>query len=130
MNLCGGINAITEQDLLLELPFEDFSLTPKRRKPSSTSTSRPGNAVNERSGNPSPRSSSRGRDQMTVNQSTTIPAGSSATMLNPVSRDDMAKLRSRQQQQSYPMRGMKSSTILMKKLESGFNVVRSSAGCF
>jgi hypothetical protein len=42
-------------------------------------------------------------------------------MLNPVSRDDMKKLRSRQL--SHPLRGLRSTSILMKKLESGFNLV-------
>lgn len=44
-----------------------------------------------------------------------------AAMLNPVSKDDVKMYRSRQQRY-----GMRSSSILMKKLESGFNLVSSS----
>jgi hypothetical protein len=141
MNLCGGISIIADQDLLLQIPMEGFSLSPRKQKPSSsnttttttTTTSRPANSVNEGPTTPSARKSSatpRGREQsMMMNKSTTaeIQTGSSAMLLNPVSRDDMEKLRSRQQQQqqqNHPSRGLKSSSILMKKLESGFNVVR------
>jgi hypothetical protein len=127
MNLCGGISSISEQDLLFQLPLEGFSLSPRKQKTSSTA-SRPANSVNAGSATPSPRTSSalsRRRDQSLINKSTTeTQTGTSGTLLNPVSKDDLEKLRSRQQQQSYPSRGLKSSSILMKKLESGFNVVR------
>jgi hypothetical protein len=44
-------------------------------------------------------------------------------MLNPVSNDDIKKIQYRQQRPRPVVGGMKSSSILMKKLDSGFNVV-------
>ncbi|KAG7336713.1 hypothetical protein IV203_036116 [Nitzschia inconspicua] len=127
MNLCGGITSISELELLSELPMEDLGLTPRQRKPTVAVSSQSRNTGTDHYSNPSTRSSSRGRGHHIVNNSGTTSAqpgassSSSSAMLNPVSKDDMAKMRSRQQQ-SHPLRSMKSSSILMKKLESGFNV--------
>ena len=112
MNLCGGITQISEQDL--DFPTEEFNVTPRKaRKPSTERRSSQDDDAR------ASRSSSRGRDKIlaAVKVTSTTQSGKSG-MLNPVSRDDVAKLRSR----------MKSSSILMKKLESGFNVVRMN--CF
>ena len=124
MNLCGGITSISEQDLVLQLPAEEFHLTSRRRKPSSTPDRRSNDYKTE--GNSSSfagksRSSSRGREQNLSANARSMVQDRSSPMLNPVSQDDMAKMRSRQR--SHPLRGMKYSSILMKKLESGFNVV-------
>lgn len=104
--------------------MDALSFTHRRRKQISGDSGRLGGAAGkERATNASPRSNSRVREQQSM-KSTTATAGSSPAMLNPVSKDDVVKMRSRQQQQQSQPR-MKSSSILMKKLESGFNVVRS-----
>jgi hypothetical protein len=120
MNLCGGITQITEQDLAIEFSTDEFN-TPGRRTTRKSSIERRNDLS---TGDIKPRSSSRGRDKIlaAVKMTSATQTRSSPEMLNPVSRDDLAKLRSRQ-------RGLKSSSILMKKLESGFNVVRVKFIC-
>lgn len=115
MNLCGGITSISENEF-----EEEFEITSRRQKPS-PGLRDPNNSSLEGSKNALARLSSCARDQT---RSDTVASGapSYSAILNPVSREDMAKVWTRQRNQ--PFRAMKSSSILMKKLESGFNVVR------
>ena len=127
MNLCGGIDGVSEQELVLEIPDDEFNVTSRRKKSSSTPSRRNKSIIDQSSlrtqtssNNRSSTRSSRGSGTMPSSQSSTTT--SAASMLNPVSRHDFEKLKSRHR--SNPLRGMKSSSILMKKLESGFNLVR------
>jgi hypothetical protein len=142
MNLCGGITGISEHELILQIPDEEYNVIPisRKQKSSSSSTSK------RRSKSPSKdktmllaqqtslsnnRPSSRSRSSRggltsvsSTNQQQNS-ASSSSSMLNPVSRHDYEKLKSRQHR-SQPLttsHGHKSSSILTKKLEYGFNLV-------
>jgi len=136
MNLCGGIIGVSEHELVLRIPDDEFNVTSKRKKSlSSSAPSRRNKStidqsslrtpITSSSNRPSTRSS-RGSSVMPSSQSSTSTSISTSTppfsMLNPVSRSDYQKLKSRHR--SHPLRGrMKSSSILTKKLESGFNLV-------
>ncbi|KAL3912516.1 MAG: hypothetical protein SGILL_006848 [Bacillariaceae sp.] len=117
MNLCGGITNIAEQDLELP-PDEEFNMPARSSRGSSRKEEMSHNHAR-------PRSSSRGRGDRVLSSSAkpgvNNQPGRSSSALNPVSRDDYAKMRSRQRGGGGGG-GMKSSSILMKKLESGFNV--------
>jgi hypothetical protein len=149
MNLCGGITHLEEQELFLSIPDDEFTLTP-RKKTSSAPSRRKKSVPSEREvvsplassrrmtpesvGNAQSRSSSSNDADSSgtkTNSSNTVDNSSTSMLnpvsredlkfLNPVSREDLKKYRSRQRR--VPLRGMKSSSILMKKLESGFNLV-------
>jgi hypothetical protein len=144
MNLCGGITGIiSEHELILQIPDEEYNATPRKQKSSSSTSKRRSKSPSKdktmflaqqtsSSNRPSSRSrSSRGLPSMSsANQQQSsstarpgIPAASSS-MLNPVSRHDYDKLKSRQHRsQPLTSHGHKSSSILTKKLESGFNLV-------
>lgn len=88
-----------ENEFVIPIPDEEYHLSSRRKK-----------------------SSSAGRSSRS---SRTVPSNQSAKQkvvaLNPISRHDSEQLRSRQR--SHLSRGMKSSSILLKKLETGFNLV-------
>jgi hypothetical protein len=153
MNLCGGITNVAEQELFLSIPDDDITLTPRRKKSSSTPSRRKKSLSSQR--DTSPLSSSKRMPPESMGNAQSRSSSSSRTgsmsartkinnnpidkssnnmlnpvsredlkLLNPVSREDFKKYRSRQR--GHPLRGMKSSSILMKKLESGFNLVSSA----
>lgn len=128
MNLCGGIAGVTDHELVFRLPDEEFSVSSRKKKSSSSSTS------SRRDQSTSGRSSLRGHSSSISRHSTRSSRGSgitssnqlststsAASALNPVSRHDYEKQRIKNR--SRPSRGMKSSSILTRKLESGFNLV-------
>jgi hypothetical protein len=145
MNLCGGITGISEHELILQVPDEQYNATPRKQKSSSSTSKRRSKSPSKDrtmflaqqtslSNRPSSRSrsrSSRGLTSMPLtnqqqSSSTTNPGtpAASSSLLNPVSRHDYDKLKSRQHR-SQPLTSHrhKSSSILTKKLESGFNLV-------
>ena len=152
MNLCGGITHIAEQELFLSIPDDEFTMTPRRKSSSSAPSRRKKSLPSQR--DVSPLTSSRRMAPESVgnaqSRSSTVASNngpnsttkasnsvekSSTSMLNPVSREDLKLLnpvsredlkRYRSRQRGPPLRGMKSSSILMKKLESGFNLVSSN----
>lgn len=113
MNLCGGLANISEPELVFQIQDAEYDVTPssRRKKPSSSAA-----PISDNSSSTHRRSSSRGRERSTTTTTT-------STMLNPVSKDDIKKIQYRQQRPRPLVGGMKSSSILMKKLDSGFNVV-------
>lgn len=159
MNLCGGITNIAEQEFFLSIPDDEFTLTPRRKKslsapsgrkkpipsqqnvsPSVSSRRMPpeaaGNAQSRSlssssSSNNDPKSSATKTKGSNIDNSSTSMLNrvsrEDLKLLNPVSREDFKKYRSRQR--GLPLRGMKSSSILMKKLESGFNLVSNTFLC-
>jgi hypothetical protein len=134
MNLCGGIANIAEPELLLEIPNEHFSMTPRRKSPSSRRSSRKGVPTYVDTGRrtptgtrtPSSRPSSRSRSRHSPSMNHTSPHSlPSPTFLNPLSRDDLRKSRSRQRPLCPPLHSLKMASGLIKKLEEGFNLVSS-----
>lgn len=150
MNLCGGIANLTEQEIFLSIPDDEFRMTTRREKSSSTPSRRNKSTPDQLDATPSSTSrrtpvSSGGNNQTRSSSSShnrSISSGATASstssetkttailnpvsredlkLLNPVSRDDLKRYRSRQR--GHPLRGLKSTSILMKKLESGFNLV-------
>ena len=128
MNLCGGIAGVTDHELVFRFPDEEFSVSSRKKKSSSSSTS------SRRDKSTSGRSSLRGQSSSTSRHPTRSSRGSGitpsnqlststspASALNPISRHDYEKQRIKNQ--SRPSRGMKSASILTRKLESGFNLV-------
>jgi hypothetical protein len=131
MNLCGGIVNVAEPELLLlEIPDEKFQLTPRRKASSSApSRRRKGVPTHIDTGRRTPTgsssrptssrpSSSRSRSR----QSFSPAADPSPTFLNPISKDELRKTRSRRPT-GPPHRQLKTSSALIKRLDSGFNVV-------
>jgi hypothetical protein len=145
MNLCGGIVNVSEPELLLlEIPDEKFSLTPRRKASSSTPSRRrkgvPTHVDTSRrtptgtSRTPSFRPSSRGKpthlSTPTGSPSPTFLnpiASPSPTFLNPISKEDLKKRPSRQRPLGpSSLRGLKTPSGLVKKLEEGFKVVSTT----
>ena len=119
MNLCGGFTNISEPELVFQIQDEEYDMTPSTRRKKTSSSGAPNNSNS--SGSSHRRSSSRGRER---SSSSTTATAAASTMLNPVSKDDIKKIQQYRQQRPRPaVVGMKSSSILMKKLDSGFNVV-------
>jgi len=134
MNLCGGISGVTEHEMAFRFPDEEFSVS-SRKKKSSSSSSLPGRRERSTNGRPSLRRqsssssrhssrTSRGSIKATSNQS--LASISSASTPKPVSRLDHEKQRTRNR--SHLRRETKSSSILTRKLESGFNVTWINGG--
>mmetsp|Transcript_18918 Transcript_18918/g.52828 ORF Transcript_18918/g.52828 Transcript_18918/m.52828 type:complete len:850 (+) Transcript_18918:111-2660(+) len=114
MNLCGGFTGVSEEEFVLQIPDEEYSVS-SRKKSSSSSSS----ANRIRSASSSSRQSSRysrGSRSMFSSQSS-IPR---SAMLNPGGKGDYEKFKTRHRVN--PSREMKSSSILLKKLDSGFNL--------
>jgi len=133
MNLCGGIAGVTDHELVFRFPDEEFSVSSRKKKSSSSSTS------SRRDKSTSGRSSLRGQSSSTSRHPTRSSRGSGitpsnqlststspASALNPISRHDYEKQRIKNQ--SRPSRGMKSASILTRKLESGFNLAWINGG--
>mmetsp|Transcript_53178 Transcript_53178/g.129129 ORF Transcript_53178/g.129129 Transcript_53178/m.129129 type:complete len:861 (-) Transcript_53178:916-3498(-) len=150
MNLCGGITNISEQDLVLNIPTDDFRMTPRRKQSSSVPSSSasktpraltsstvarkngPSSSTAHGNGHRSPFFSSssssqhpeengnmeESRDDDQYQGSSTsrdLSGGSHA-------RTQWSNTSKKNYHHSSTMTGLRSSNILMKKLESGFNV--------
>jgi len=135
MNLCGGITGISDHELTLQIPDEEFNSNPRKKKFSSMQNRRSKSssidqsmlAQTSLSNQPSSRSS-RGLTSVSLKEhSSAKMSATPSSMLNPVSRHDYEKFKSRHRSQPLP-NGRKSSSILMKKLESGFNLTWLNRG--
>lgn len=138
MNLCGGDFNITEPEpLLLEIPDEKFQLTPRRKAASSLPTRRKNGALGpintaERRTSTEQNYSSRPLSARGRSRTSQSPAATNAgpSLLNPLTRDDLKKSINRQRPTGPPLHTSKSVTGLMKKLETGYDVVSATYSAF
>ena len=114
MNLCGDIVNVTEHEMVMELPEDHFAMKYRRKSSSSTPSNR------RRKGS---RSSSRSKSRQ--GKSSSLAAGESDSVdpgfLNPISREDLKKSRSRHGRKTPTGGGL-------KKLEDGFDLVSYARG--
>ena len=132
MNLCGDfVNVTTEQEMVMELPESHFAKYDEKRRPRGRRRSGSGSRSrgvptyvgvdNYSASRRRDRSSSRGRSRRSGRSSLVMRSSDSESfggpgLLNPISKGDFIKSRSRNQK-------MPSGTI--KKLEEGFYLVSS-----
>lgn len=116
MNLCGaGIGGITDHEFVFRFPDEELSVSSRKKKSSASSV------ASRRDKSPvSLRRQSSASSRHSGRYSRGQSAASVASTLSPASRHTHEKQRPKNRSHS---RGMKSSSILTKKLESGFNLV-------
>eukprot|EP00934_Nitzschia_sp_Nitz4_P005974 Nitzschia sp. Nitz4//scaffold3_size479765//43810//46457//NITZ4_000017-RA/size479765-augustus-gene-0.1-mRNA-1//1//CDS//3329550509//5964//frame0 len=126
MNICGGIAPITEpEQLLLEIPDEKFQMTPRRKASSSAPSRRDKVPSFVDTGRKTPTehrpSSSRHSSARRRSHEPQSPiAAPSPTFLNPISKDELKKSRSRQRSSAPPLHSSKGNTI--KRNDSSFKV--------
>jgi len=113
MNLCGGFTGVLDNELIIPIPDEEFNVSSRKKKSSSLHNRTAAYASNRQSTR-----SSRGSRTIALSQ----PSSSKSAKLNPVSRGDYEKSRSRHRGHPSPSFEMKPSSILLNKLESGFNL--------
>ena len=123
MNLCGGgIAGVTDQEFVFRFPDDEYSMSSRKKKSSSSSITTRRDKSGRRQSSTNGKYSallSRGSSKMPPNQSSTSRSATSAYDSN--SKQNYEKQRSRNQ--NYPLHGMKSSSILARKLAMGFKLV-------
>ena len=131
MNLCGGIGGVTEHELAFQFPDEEFSVSSRKKRFSSSQSlvsrrekSTSGRHSLRRQSSSSSRHSVRSsRGGGTSSSQSLTSSSTSKAALKPIAKHDYEKQRTRNRSRPASVRGMKGSSILTRKLESGFNLV-------
>jgi len=109
MNLCGGgIAGVTDQEFVFRFPDDEYSMSSRKKKSSSSTTT-------------SRRDKSGRRQSSTNGKYSSLLSRSATSAYDSNSKQNYEKQRSRNQ--NYPLHGMKSSSILARKLAMGFKLV-------
>lgn len=128
MNLCGGgMAGVADQEFVFRFPDDEFGLSSSRRKKSSASSTATGRRRDQRpaltrqnsSGSRHSTKTARGNEKKNSSRSGGLTPSSAATH-NP--RNDYE----RRSRSGHPLRGFKTSSVLTRKLESGFNLVSTN----
>ena len=128
MNLCGGIAGVEDHELSFRFPDEEFSTSSRKKSFSSSQSltsrrdkSTSGRSLRRQSSSSSRHSTRSGRGGGVLSSSQSVTSAPKTSTLNAISYEKH-KTRNR----SRSAHGMKKgSSILTRKLESGFKLVRA-----